>query len=81
MYKNLSIVAIAAACLMVGAVAQDSNTQLGNSSIKHVLLISIDGMHAVDFKNCMHGVGGAAASAAGLRYPSEKSGDGCIKFL
>jgi hypothetical protein len=26
--------------------------------IKHVLLISIDGMHAVDFANCAHGIGG-----------------------
>jgi hypothetical protein len=27
--------------------------------IKHVLLISIDGMHAVDFYNCTHGIAGA----------------------
>src|ERR1700757_2967081 len=27
--------------------------------IKHVLLISVDGMHAVDFLNCAHGIDGA----------------------
>ena len=26
--------------------------------IQHVLLISVDGMHAVDFLNCAHGIGG-----------------------
>jgi hypothetical protein len=29
---------------------------VGSKRIKHVLLISIDGMHAVDFYNCAHGV-------------------------
>jgi Type I phosphodiesterase / nucleotide pyrophosphatase len=31
---------------------------VGTRSIKHVLLLSIDGMHAVDFYNCSHGVAG-----------------------
>ena len=31
---------------------------LGSGKIKHVLLLSIDGMHAVDFYNCVHGVAG-----------------------
>jgi hypothetical protein len=30
----------------------------GPGRIKHVLLISIDGMHAVDFYNCTHGIAG-----------------------
>ena len=30
-----------------------------DGAIKHVLLISVDGMHAVDFVNCAHGIGGA----------------------
>ena len=30
-----------------------------HSHIKHVLLISIDGMHAVDFENCANGISGA----------------------
>jgi hypothetical protein len=29
------------------------------SRIQHVLLISIDGMHAVDFKDCADGIAGA----------------------
>jgi hypothetical protein len=32
---------------------------LGTANIKHVLLLSIDGMHAVDFYNCAHGIQGA----------------------
>jgi hypothetical protein len=31
----------------------------GAEKVKHVLLISIDGMHAVDFYNCAHGIAGA----------------------
>lgn len=44
--------------LSAGSNAAQSN---GNSkqSIKHVLLISIDGMHAVDFINCVNGISGA----------------------
>ena len=30
----------------------------GRSAIRHVLLISVDGMHAVDFRNCRLGVAG-----------------------
>ncbi|QNI33853.1 alkaline phosphatase family protein [Alloacidobacterium dinghuense] len=36
--------------------AQDASTS--EHRIKHVLLISIDGMHAVDYLNCTHGVDG-----------------------
>jgi len=32
----------------------------GHSRFKHVLLVSIDGMHAVDFLNCANGVNGGA---------------------
>jgi hypothetical protein len=32
---------------------------VGSGKIKHVLLLSIDGMHAVDFYNCAQGVTGA----------------------
>ncbi|HEV2100398.1 MAG TPA: alkaline phosphatase family protein [Stellaceae bacterium] len=35
------------------------NNGNGNKGIKRVLLISIDGMHAVDFINCTQGVSGA----------------------
>ena len=32
--------------------------QGGSGNIKHALLLSIDGMHAVDFYNCSHGIAG-----------------------
>ncbi len=57
MHQRFSLVAMAAAVFMLGASAQNDR-DLGDSSIKHVLLISIDGMHAVDFTNCVHGVAG-----------------------
>jgi hypothetical protein len=38
-------------------ITADSST-LGSGKIKHVLLLSIDGMHAVDFYNCSHGIVG-----------------------
>src|SRR6204780_5513745 len=33
-------------------------SEVGTRNIKHVVLLSIDGMHAVDFYNCAHGVAG-----------------------
>jgi hypothetical protein len=39
-------------------IAADANT-VGSKNVKHVLLLSIDGMHAVDFYNCSHGSAGA----------------------
>jgi hypothetical protein len=58
MRQKISIAAIAAAALILGASAQDDGGGRDDSSIKHVLLISIDGMHALDFKNCAHGMAG-----------------------
>jgi hypothetical protein len=37
------------------AIAADNNS-VGTERVKHVLLISIDGMHAVDFYNCSRGI-------------------------
>jgi hypothetical protein len=36
-----------------------ADTNVGTGRVKHVLLLSIDGMHAVDFYNCSHGIAGA----------------------
>jgi hypothetical protein len=44
-------------CFPNNIAAQTSG--LATGKIKHVLLISIDGMHAVDFYNCANGIGGA----------------------
>src|SRR5208283_658564 len=40
-----------------GTAAQTS--KVGTKKVKHVLLLSIDGMHAVDLYNCTHGIAGA----------------------
>ena len=37
---------------------------LGSGKIKHVLLLSIDGMHAIDFYNCANGVKGVNGAQA-----------------
>jgi hypothetical protein len=39
--------------------ASADTSSWGWGKVKHVLLISIDGMHAVDFYNCAHGIAGA----------------------
>jgi Type I phosphodiesterase / nucleotide pyrophosphatase len=52
--KRLFVVAYLAIVCSSTLLAQDSNFV-----IQRVLLISIDGMHAVDFLNCAHGIAGA----------------------
>jgi Type I phosphodiesterase / nucleotide pyrophosphatase len=59
--------------------AQNNDSDWNHSSIKHVLLISVDGMHAVDLLNCASGVPGvndgkpfcpnlASLASTGLNY-------------
>jgi len=50
-------IAITLAGSMLGMAAERGRP--GSERIKHVLLLSIDGMHAVDFYNCTHGIAGA----------------------
>jgi len=50
MKKTLALLSLAAACSLGTAAAQS------NRPIKRVLLISVDGMHAVDFANCANGM-------------------------
>ena len=47
------ILAIALSLGLVGATVPVPARANGESGIKHVLLISIDGMHAVDYENCV----------------------------
>jgi len=54
MKKVIVLLSLAAACSAGTAIAQDNDFNHGR--IKRVLLISIDGMHAVDFANCANGV-------------------------
>jgi hypothetical protein len=56
MRKLFPTVTLLSALLSVGAVAQDRDNDWDRSQIKHVLIVSIDGMHAVDYLNCMNGV-------------------------
>jgi Type I phosphodiesterase / nucleotide pyrophosphatase len=62
MKANRLILAGAAVTIALGwwtlGVAADTRT-FGTRHIKHVLLLSIDGMHAVDFYNCANGIAGA----------------------
>ncbi len=56
---KLSATAVAMiACAAVSATGQGREDRYENSPIRHVLLLSIDGMHAVDYTNCAHGVAG-----------------------
>ena len=62
-----SLIRMAAVCALVCApvavaVAQDDESAT-RGPIKHVLLLSIDGMHAVDYYNCVHGIAGVNGGA------------------
>jgi hypothetical protein len=62
MKTNALVLAGAAVAITLASgtprVAADSDS-VGSKHVKHVLLLSIDGMHAVDFYNCTHGIAGA----------------------
>jgi len=57
MKKTLALLCLAAA-LMGTAIAKDNDSYHINNrnGIRRVLLISVDGMHAVDFLNCANGI-------------------------
>ncbi len=57
MNKATVLATLAGVCSLGTAVAQTSSntTAAGTAGVKRVLLISIDGMHAIDFKNCTEG--------------------------
>ena len=54
MKKTLALLLLTAVCLAGTAIGQDNDRY--ERHIKRVLLISIDGMHAVDFANCANGI-------------------------
>lgn len=54
MKKLFAALALAATCSLVTAFAEDNDFH--KRQIKRVLLISVDGMHAVDFANCAKGI-------------------------
>jgi Type I phosphodiesterase / nucleotide pyrophosphatase len=51
-------VALGAALASLTCATTSLASGVGTGNIKHVLLLSIDGMHAVDFYNCSHGITG-----------------------
>src|ERR1700734_3609129 len=74
---------LAVASAMLAAIfmvpAADAQDDYRNQHIRHVLLISLDGMHALDFINCSKGISGvnggepycpnlAALGETGLNY-------------
>lgn len=66
MNGNRRILSAAALAAILAFAAQGMAAEpgtAGSGKIKHVLLLSIDGMHAVDFYNCSHGVAGANGGA------------------
>jgi hypothetical protein len=66
MRKFLEGAALGAGLLAASAgspVHADSQDGYGKGGIKHVLLISIDGMHALDFINCAQGISGVNSGA------------------
>jgi len=54
--KNSLTLLILTAVAATAAHAQDRDDRLERNQIRHVLLLSIDGMHAVDFLNCSKGL-------------------------
>src|SRR5580698_7346414 len=64
--------------------AQDRGDRGDGQRVRHVLLLSIDGMHAVDFYNCSRGIAGvndgnpycpnmAALKQTGINYVATTS--------
>ncbi len=62
MKANRLLLSRVAMAIMLASSTQGIATEtgaVGSGTIKHVVLLSIDGMHAVDFYNCTHGIAGA----------------------
>ncbi len=56
--KTIATVVALLSLSAVSARSQDRDARWENRPIRHVLLLSIDGMHAVDYVNCAHGLSG-----------------------
>jgi len=54
---------VLAASLLAISAGLPAHADDGGNGIKHVLLISIDGMHALDFINCAQGISGVNGGA------------------
>ena len=58
MTKTSLLVMSTAVLAAASAIAQSNQNGFSQRPIQHVLLISVDGMHAVDFTNCSQGIAG-----------------------
>ncbi|MGA8029005.1 MAG: alkaline phosphatase family protein [Bryobacteraceae bacterium] len=65
-YHCKTLLAVIAAGVLSASMGRSES--VGNGSIKHVLLISIDGMHAVDYLNCAEGIPGNLSVNNGEPY-------------
>jgi hypothetical protein len=85
--KRLGLAAVAMAVTLASAAAQGIpavESPVGSTKIEHVMMLSIDGMHAVDFLNCAQGIAGvnngspycpnlAALGQTGINYVAAMS--------
>ena len=63
MKKKLKLCSLVAALMLGTSLTQVLTGQGYNQTISHVLLLSIDGMHALDFINCANGISGTNGGA------------------
>ena len=62
--RSLAVLSLASLTVTAGIQAQQTTPySWGHGPVKHVLLISVDGMHAVDFQNCAKGVASVSNGA------------------
>jgi hypothetical protein len=59
----MAAVAALAALASFTPVSATDRTAIGSGKVKHILLLSIDGMHAVDFYNRSHGIAGVSGGS------------------
>ena len=74
--RKLATIATAIGMLLAtgGSQAQAQSHKKTSTQYKHVLLISIDGMHSVDFTNCANGVSNSGNQPPNCRgCPSDSS--------
>jgi hypothetical protein len=55
-YKKSLVFAVLIAIGATSGMAQAKKKDLREAEVRHVLLISVDGMHGVDFRNCSKGI-------------------------
>jgi hypothetical protein len=78
---SVGLTALAAVSLASASVClADEGDQHRGDAVKHVLLISIDGMHSLDFINCANGIAGANNGAPYCPHLAALRGNG-VNYL